>query len=39
MSVSFIKNAAMTTVTVLAVIYVLNQIAPTRPFVQKALLG
>lgn len=34
-----IQNAAITTATVLAVIFVLNQITVTRPFVQKALLG
>lgn len=38
-SVAAIKNAAITTITVLAVIYALNQIGATRPFVQKALVG
>lgn len=39
MSVAHIKNAAITTVTVLVVIYALNQIAVTKPFVQRALMG
>lgn len=39
MSVSFVKQAAVTTVTVLAFIYVLNQIGATKPFVQRALVG
>ena len=39
MSVAHIKNAAITTVTVLAFIYVLNQISVTKPFVQRALVG
>lgn len=37
MSVAAIKNAAITTATVLAVIYVLNQVSATKPIVQKAL--
>jgi len=39
MSLATVKNAAITTATVLAVIYVLNQISATKPFVQKALTG
>ena len=31
------KQAVITTAMVLAVIYALNQIGPTRPLVQKAL--
>jgi hypothetical protein len=38
MSVSMIKNAAITTATVLAVIYVLNM-TPAKPLVQRALAG
>jgi len=37
MSMSTVKNAAITTATVLAVIYVLNMVSFTRPIVQKAL--
>lgn len=39
MNMSTVKNAAITTATVLAVIYVLNQISATKPLVQKALSG
>lgn len=39
MSINTVKNAAITTVSVLVVIYALNQIAFTKPFVQKALMG
>ena len=34
-----VKNAAITTATVLAVIFVLNQLSVTKPIVQKALTG
>jgi hypothetical protein len=34
---STVKNAAITTASVLAVIFVLNQIGATRSIVQKAL--
>lgn len=34
-----IKQAAIATATVLAVIYVLNQFSATRPIVQRALNG
>jgi hypothetical protein len=37
MSLATVKNAAITTATVLAVMYVLNQISATRPLVQKAI--
>lgn len=36
MSIAKVKEAAITTAVVLAVIYVLNQ-TPARPMVQKAL--
>lgn len=39
MSLSTVKNAAITTATVLLVIYALNQVSVTKPFVQKALAG
>lgn len=39
MNLNTVKNAAMTTISVLVVIYALNQIAVTKPFVQRALLG
>ena len=39
MSMSTVKNAAITTAMVLAVIYVANQFAPTKTVVQKALTG
>ncbi len=39
MSLAAVKNAAITTVTVLAVIYALNQFSVTKPFVQRALAG
>lgn len=39
MSAAFIKNAAMTTVSVLVVIYALNQLSVTKPLVQRALIG
>lgn len=39
MSFATIKNAAITAATVLAVIYVLNQVSVTKPFVQRALMG
>ena len=39
MSVAVVKNALITTATVLVVIAVLNQIPPARPIVQKALNG
>lgn len=39
MSASFIKSAAVTTVTVLAFVYVLNQFAVTKPLVQRAIMG
>lgn len=39
MNAAKIKDALMTTAVVLGVIYGLNQISVTRPFVQKALAG
>lgn len=36
---STVKNAAITTATVLAVIWALNQLSVTKPLVQKALSG
>lgn len=39
MSLATVKNAAITTATVLAVIYALNLFPVTKPFVQKALTG
>lgn len=37
LSLNVVKNAAITTISVLAIVYALNQIAVTRPLVQKAL--
>ena len=39
MSLAMLKNAAITTATVLVMIYVLNQVGPTKNLVQKALQG
>lgn len=39
MNLNTVKNAAMTTISVLVVIYALNQFSVTKPFVQRALLG
>lgn len=39
MNLSHIKNAAITTVTVLVAIYVLRQISVTRDLVDQALNG
>lgn len=39
MNAAKIKDALMTTAVVLGVVYALNQISVTRPFVQKALQG
>jgi hypothetical protein len=39
MSFATVKNALITTATVLAALYVLNNISATKPIVQKALTG
>lgn len=39
MSIAHVKNAAITTVTVLIFIYVLRQVSVTKPFVDRALIG
>lgn len=39
MNIAMIKNAVITSAMVLAVIYVMNQVGPTRTLVQKALQG
>lgn len=38
-NIAMIKNAVITSAMVLAVIYVMNQVGPTRAVVQKALQG
>lgn len=37
LSLNVVKNAVITTVSVLVIVYAMNQIAVTRPIVQKAL--